>query len=39
MQAISVSCAKVSESMLESSVHIFENHFDARRNMNEDSTD
>jgi hypothetical protein len=39
MQAISVCCVKVScESGLESLVSIFENHFDARRNMNEDST-
>eukprot|EP00794_Sanderia_malayensis_P014467 gene14467-15971_t len=39
MQAISVCCVKVScESVLESLVSIFENHFDARRNMNEEST-
>ena len=39
MQAISVCCVKVScESVLESLVSIFENHFDARRNMKEEST-
>ena len=39
IQAISVSCVKVScESVLESLLSIFENHFDARRHMNEDST-
>ena len=39
MQAISACCVKVScESVLESLVSIFENHFDARRNMNEGST-
>ena len=39
MQAISVCCVKVScESVLESLVTIFENHFDARRNMHETST-
>ena len=39
MQAISVCCVKVScESVLESLVSIFENHYDVRRNMNEKST-
>ena len=39
MQAVLVSCMKVScESLLESLVSTFENHFDARRTMNEDST-
>ena len=39
MQAISVCCIKVScESVLESLVSIFENHYDVRRNMNEKST-
>lgn len=39
MQAFSACCVKVScESVLESLVSIFENHFDARRNMNEEST-
>ena len=39
MQAISVCCVKVScESVLESLVSVFENHFDPRRNMKEEST-
>ena len=39
LQAISVCCVKVScESVLESLVSIFENHFHARRNMHETST-
>ena len=39
MQAISVCCVKVPcESVLESLVSIFDNHFNAIRNMNKEST-
>ncbi|CAB4005233.1 Hypothetical predicted protein, partial [Paramuricea clavata] len=39
MQAISVCCVKIScESVLESLVSVFENHFDPNRNMKEEST-
>ena len=39
MQAISVCCVKIScESVLESLVSVFENHFDPKRNMKEEST-
>ena len=39
MRAISVCCVKIScESVLQSVVSVFENHFDPRRNMKEEST-